>query len=276
MGKNKKWNEILDFVIRYYQEGKFDTRKAISTFHEKTGYGSILHRRKIMAYRIAAAAAGILLLAGIGIGLLQQNRDTVLFASNDSIKTITIADGSKIILAPHSSISYHEDGKTADARSVYLKGKAYFIIRHNSRNPFTVNSDLGLVEDIGTIFQVDETCRDISKVYVASGKVRFSARDRKHSLVLTQDMTAKISRGDPQPHLISSDHSNQTAWATGIFIFDNTPVNKALKEIGDCYQVNLVTSDTTKSISGEFKTRNVNDIISALEDALHITIHIKK
>jgi transmembrane sensor len=276
MGRNKKWNEILDFVVRYYQEGKFDTRKAISTFHEKTGYGSVLHRRKVLTCRIAAAAAGILLLAGIGIGLLQQNRNTVLFASNDSIKTITIADGSEMILAPHSSISYHEGGKTTDTRSVYLKGKAYFIIRHNSRNPFTVHSNLGLVEDMGTAFQVDETCRNISRVYVASGKVRFSGRDRKHSLVLTPNRTAEISRGDPQPHLISSDHSNQTAWATGIFIFDNTPVNKALKEIGDCYQVKLATSDTTKSISGEFKTRNVNDIISALEDALHITIHIKK
>jgi transmembrane sensor len=275
MGRNKKWNEILDFVVRYYQEGKFDTRKAISAFHEKAGYGSVLHRKRTLVCRIAAAA-GILLLVGIGIGLLQQNRDTVLLASNESIKTITIADGSKIILAPHSSISYHEDGKTTDTRSVYLKGKAYFIIRHNSRNPFTVHSDLGIVEDIGTTFQVDETCRDISKVYVTSGKVRLSARDGKHSLVLTQNRAAEISKEDPQPHLISSDHSNQTAWATGIFIFDNTPVNKALKEIGDCYQVNLVTSDTTKSISGEFKTRNVNDIISALEDALHISIHIKK
>jgi transmembrane sensor len=275
MGRNKKWNEILDFVVRYYQEGKFDTRKAISAFHEKTGYGSVLHRKRTLVCRIAAAA-GILLLVGIGIGLLQQNRDTVLLASNESIKTITIADGSKIILAPHSSISYHEDGKTTDTRSVYLKGKAYFIIRHNSRNSFTVHSDLGLVEDIGTTFQVDETCRDISKVYVTSGKVRLSARDGKHSLILTQNRAAEISKEDPQPHLISSDHSNQTAWATGIFIFDNTPVNKALKEIGDCYQVNLVTSDTTRSISGEFKTRNVNDIISALEDALHISIRIKK
>ncbi|MCO6026142.1 FecR domain-containing protein [Prevotella cerevisiae] len=276
MGRNKKWNEILDFVVRYYKEGIFDTRKAISAFHENTGYSPTLHRRKIGIYRIVAAAAGILLLVGIGIGLLQQNRDEILIASNDSIKTLTISDGSKIIIAPHSSISYHKNGKVTNVRSVSLKGKAYFIIMHNSRNPFTVHSDLGLVEDLGTTFQIDETCGNASKVYVTSGKVRFSTRDRKHSLILTTNRTAEISKEYPQPHLIPSSHSNQTAWATGIFIFDNTPINKALKEIGNCYQISLVTSDTTRSISGEFKTKNVNDLINALEDALHIAIRVKK
>ena len=57
-----------------------------------------------------------------------------------------------------------------------------------------------------------------------------------------------------------------------VFRFNNAPVNTALKDISNYYDVPLKASDTTKNISGEFESHNVDEAIDLLQATLNIKI----
>lgn len=57
-----------------------------------------------------------------------------------------------------------------------------------------------------------------------------------------------------------------------VFHFDNTPINISLKEISTHYGIKLAADDTTKMVSGEFESHNVDEAISMLEATLNIKI----
>lgn len=57
-----------------------------------------------------------------------------------------------------------------------------------------------------------------------------------------------------------------------VFFFDNTPVNKALKEISQYYGCELTCNDSTKFVSGEIETKSVSDAINVLEATFNIKI----
>lgn len=66
--------------------------------------------------------------------------------------------------------------------------------------------------------------------------------------------------------------SMQVKDSVKLFHFNNTPVNSALKDISDFYDVQLKANDTTKNISGEFETNNVDEAIDLLQATLNIKI----
>lgn len=262
----------LDYVAKHYKEGAFDVQKAIITFRSLTGETKSLH------YRFMAFAASIIIIIGIfaGYRLFSTDKTNIILASGDSIKTYALQDGSEITLYPHSCISYNKNDMNKSHRSVNLKGKAYFVIHHDSKRPFTVYGDIGMVKVLGTVFQVDELKRDLSVLYVVSGKVDFSSRQNNKGVLLTKGMKAELMCGNHKPQIVSSGNINQTAWATGIFKFHNTPINEALGDLSEYYHVNLVAVDSSESISGEFEATSLNEVKDILESTLNIRIYIKK
>ena len=62
----------LDFVLKHYQEGKFDTQKAINRFNEAHGIVQ-KPRRRVLPWvsGVAAAAAAATMLDTHGINLLR-------------------------------------------------------------------------------------------------------------------------------------------------------------------------------------------------------------
>ena len=90
--------------------------------------------------------------------------------------SITLADGSRVILGPDSRLTVPGDYGTT-ARSVELRGDGYFDVRHDAAKPFTVRVGHAVVEDIGTTFTVESDAGDTTTVSVVSGSVRLRASD---------------------------------------------------------------------------------------------------
>lgn len=234
-----KTNEdrMIDFVAKSYEENRFDPKKALARSQNGSLRRSLsLSKRTVMLKRIAGVAAA----AAVGIFLyLSWLTSWTDYAAYDIAQTFTLPDSSSVTLAPGSTLRLQ---KHKDKRLVQMTGKVYFNVRHDDRAPFRVDAGSGFVKVLGTRFQVDS--RDPISVSVVSGKVLFSAiRSGEEALILTKGQSAVLDPAASKPVEITPKHPNPAAWATGEFIYDNTPLPEVLSELSEYYDVTLVAFD---------------------------------
>lgn len=272
-----KTNEdrMIDFVAKSYEENRFDPKKALARSQNGSLRRSLsLSKRTVMLKRIAGVAAA----AAVGIFLyLSWLTQWTGYAAYDIAQTFTLPDSSSVTLAPGSTLRLQ---KHKDKRLVQMTGKVYFNVRHDDRAPFRVDAGSGFVKVLGTRFQVDS--RDPICVSVVSGKVLFSAiRSGEEALILTKGQSAVLDPAASKPVEITPKHPNPAAWATGEFIYDNTPLPEVLSELSEYYDVTLVAFDAghssgeSRSLSGEFSTSSLQEILNLINSALGTDIQIK-
>lgn len=272
-----KTNEdrMIDFVAKSYEENRFDPKKALARSQNGSLRRSLsLSKRTVMLKRIAGVAAA----AAVGIFLyLLWLTSWTDYAAYDIAQTFTLPDSSSVTLAPGSTLSLQ---KHKDKRLVQMTGKVYFNVRHDDRAPFRVDAGSGFVKVLGTRFQVDS--RDPISVSVVSGKVLFSAiRSGEEALILTKGQSAVLDPAASKPVEITPKHPNPAAWATGEFIYDNTPLPEVLSELSEYYDVTLVAFDAghssgeSRRLSGEFSTSSLQEILNLINSALGTDIQIE-
>ncbi len=272
-----KTNEdrMIDFVAKSYEENRFDPKKALARSQNGSLRRSLsLSKRTVMLKRIAGVATA----AAVGIFLyLPWLTSWTDYAAYDIAQTFTLPDSSSVTLAPGSTLRLQ---KHKDKRLVQMTGKVYFNVRHDDRAPFRVDAGSGFVKVLGTRFQVDS--RDPISVSVVSGKVLFSAiRSGEEALILTKGQSAVLDPAASKPVEITPKHPNPAAWATGEFIYDNTPLPEVLSELSEYYDVTLVAFDAghssgeSRSLSGEFSTSSLQEILNLINSALGTDIQIE-
>lgn len=272
-----KTNEdrMIDFVAKSYEENRFDPKKALARSQNGSLRRSLsLSKRIVMFSRIAGVAAA----AAVGIFLyLSWLTSWTDYAAYDIAQTFTLPDSSSVTLAPGSTLRLQ---KHKDKRLVQMTGKVYFNVRHDDRAPFRVDAGSGFVKVLGTRFQVDS--RDPISVSVVSGKVLFSAiRSGEEALILTKGQSAVLDPAASKPVEITPKHPNPAAWATGEFIYDNTPLPEVLSELSEYYDVTLVAFDAghssgeSRRLSGEFSTSSLQEILNLINSALGTDIQIE-
>lgn len=272
-----KTNEdrMIDFVAKSYEENRFDPKKALARSQNGSLRRSLsLSKRTVMLKRIAGVAAA----AAVGIFLyLSWLTSWTGYAAYDIAQTFTLPDSSSVTLAPGSTLSLQ---KHKDKRLVQMTGKVYFNVRHDDRAPFRVDAGSGFVKVLGTRFQVDS--RDPISVSVVSGKVLFSAiRSGEEAMILTKGQSAVLDPVASKPVEITPKHPNPAAWATGEFIYDNTPLPEVLSELSEYYDVTLVAFDAghssgeSRRLSGEFSTSSLQEILNLINSALGTDIQIE-
>ena len=266
----------LDFVLRHYKEGAFDTQKAIGRFRESQGMRPV--RRRLNFVRIGLSAAAAVLL---GVFLFMNHRSgqwTEVTASSLQ-HGVVLPDGTDVTLTPGSSIRF----RMKDVREVKMDGKVYFDVARDEARPFEIETDGAFVRVLGTEFMVDGSEESVVRVYVDEGKVLFArnrpigallcARNSKtEGVILTEGMAASLEDGDVMPVVDEDADTNAIAWQRGTFVFDQTPLKDVLDCLSDYYHVSFAANDLSKQLSGEFVTDDLDLIIELIESALDVTI----
>ena len=272
-----KTNEdrMIDFVAKSYEENRFDPKKALARSQNGSLHRSLsLSKRTVMLKRIIGIAAAVI----VGIFLYTSWRTSWTdYMAYDIPQTFTLPDSSSVTLAPGATLRLQ---RHKDNRLVQMTGKVYFNVRHDDRAPFRVDAGTGFVKVLGTRFQVDAL--DSTSVSVVSGKVLFTdSRSDGEGLILTKGQSAVLDPAASKPVEITPKHPNPAAWATGEFIYDNTPLPEVLSELSEYYDVTLVAFDAghssgeSRRLSGEFSTSSLQEILNLINSALGTDIQIE-
>ncbi len=219
------------------------------------------HRRLIGVALVAAAAvivAFVTVRRGPGIAPAPSDAPSRVYATAIGQRdSITLADGSRVILGPDSHLLVPLDyGLTS--RIVRLGGDAYFDVRHDARKPFAVQVDRAVIEDIGTTFTVESDAADIMSVSVISGSVRLRVADsspKSGAVLAAGDRGSLTADGLVHvfPHTVPPD---EAAWTTGRLVFHDASLERVAAEIHRWYGVTVHIADS--SLAGRHVTASFN------------------
>lgn len=199
-------------------------------------------RAKVVPLRkILSVAASLLLLVGITTFAYQKFfTDNSLHFANNTLKETIIAlpDGSHIKLAPNALLDFEEkDGQ----RIADLKGEAFFDVKHDNKT-FIVNAGNLNIKVLGTSFTVNASKEDAETVRVATGRVLVASE--KQSVTLTKGEGVTYNNGK-----LIEEKLNHAIDDKKVFVFENTPLETAIKEIEKEMDVRIEIGDGLKDNS---------------------------
>jgi len=135
--------------------------------------------------------------------LIEENNEGLVEQTNNSdiSQTITLSDGSSVLLQPKSKLSYPKIF-TGNERKVYLSGEGFFEISKNPKKPFFVYANEIVTRVVGTSFRI-KAYQDQQnvEVLVRTGKVRVKSNSLisnsvNHEVVLLPNQALRFIRKD--------------------------------------------------------------------------------
>jgi len=242
-------------------------------------------------WRVAAAVL-VLAAAGAVWWRLAPNRSAqmvVAATANGERRTIPLGDGSSALLNGGSRLRYAKSG----GRDVYLEGEAFFEVRHDPRRPFRVYAGGGVVQDVGTTFNVRAYEMGV-EVAVSSGSVTLAAeqhgrcgtdngrsvvgndcwpRRAATALTLTAGQTA-VLEASGAVRRIEQPVDRLTGWVTGDLVLNDVTLTQAALELERAFGARVMVADptlATRRVSARFHRETIVRALDAVVVALGAT-----
>lgn len=225
-------------------------------------------RRGFPAKTIAAAAASILVAAGIWQGpgvVLAWQADYITATGAQTV--VSLPDGSRMIMNTASAVSVDFEGGRRSVR--LLKGEAFFDVVHDAAHPFRVAGDYGEVEVKGTAFSVRTDDMETA-VVLERGLVDVAclcAAGGEAELHPGQTVTASA---DALSEVAGVDAGRALAWRDGRISFDDVPLGRVVAELSRYYRGRVFVTNSRIErlvVSGSYRLDNIEGAIRTLADA---------
>lgn len=289
------WLDLSEDNLRYFtQMQKVFSEAKASTIQPnynadaawskvKKGMSSVKPQAKVIPlykrYAALMAAAAVTLVVGLPLmlyytGILSPETNVAL-ASNEIIgKTYQLTDSSEVVMNRNSVVTYTSKyGKRE--RRVALKGEAFFAVKHITDKPFVVEANGTLIEDIGTSFNVkayDST--NTVEVYVESGLVRFYS-GKSNGITLLAGQTGIYNKTTNTFTIKGDANKNAIAYKTKQFVFVDTPLEVAIKELCLVYDTKIEVANPRLNqckITVSFDNENIDSILEIVAETLGLTV----
>lgn len=208
----------------------------------RTGSGNL--SRKLRMYKVAAIAASILLILGIGSVIYLENmRDErymyVVASGVRCIEPVFLSDGTKVRMGPNSQLIYpkHFEGKTRD---VELRGQAFFDVAQDPERPFTVHTRSMNVTALGTAFEVfNHESENKLETILLNGKVKIDLGEpgatNLKEVFLNPDEMLVYDKQARTMKVKNVNAENYSGWRNGVLSFENERLSMILTRLEPWY-----------------------------------------
>lgn len=280
-------DEQLDQLSRKIDQAEAETDESPSVIHRVPKN----NKKKTGGYRLAVAAAIVLLLSIIGVITFNYRLSNTKTPEAPIFTTVEVgygektllkmSDGSQIRLNSKSSLRYSPEQMSSRRVEVWLEGEGYFEITHNpnGRNrPFIVHTPQGEVRVLGTRFNVKNRNKETS-VVLEQGRVEVAMVDTLNNLTKSRimepgEMTILRSFSED---IVSQriDVGIYTAWIDGRMKLSNTSLQQITESIEMTYGVILKAENNQileQRLSGSIQNPDLQTFINGLEKILNLQI----
>ena len=183
------------------------------------------------AMRVAAVVVPLIAFAALSVTAFRGER-ALEYAAAGAADTISLPDGSDVILYEGSSLRYYADAK---GRHAELDGMARFHVTHDASNPFSVNASDAQVRVLGTTFTVENWAEQSRvRTTVTEGRVAMSAG--KSIVLMTAGEGAEWSHGKL---VKSASGQGRTDLARKSIEFNGANLEQVVSELLTCYHETL-------------------------------------
>jgi transmembrane sensor len=232
--------------------------------------------------RLIALAASVALLVGgvAGWFVLRSPPIQVFETAVGEQRSITLADGSHLDLAPDSHVSARFSRLRRD---VHLeRGQAFFTVAHNAMRPFVVEVNGLTVTAVGTAFDVrigpSTTVVTVSegRINVAPGENAAEAGPGFQREIVRASVGQRVSFSKPAHHfsVATVDPKVAGSWRDGILQFVGEPLEEVVGEVNrySAQKIIVATALQQTRFTGTISPEGIGDWLKALEQIYAIQV----
>lgn len=255
----------VETALAKTRERLFESENPSSTPRVRTISGHRTAGRRSWLIPAAVAAAVVIMAVAVW---QQQHRGTTqqVFRTDAGQRTpVRLVDGTRVVLAPLSRLVVPH-GYGSDVREVELTGEALFAVVHDATHPFRVTTPLGIVEDVGTVFTVQNVAADSVVVRVTEGSVRLRLADGGLDPLTLSAGDAGILAERRLEARRGTVHAADTAWVHGELAFRDAPMADVVAAMHRWYGIRLRVADSV--LAGRHVTASLS--IETADQALKI------
>ena len=270
----KNLKKRIDTKIASGEMLKIITLKERQTPRETVKSRGILRR----AYRYAAVLAGILLISA-GVYFFHQfsTHQTSYATAYGETKTLTLPDGSKVILSANSALTYRNDWHDSEVREVWLNGEAFFAVKPATgpRKFIVYTADLN-VEVLGTKFNVNNR-EGNTRVVLSSGRIKLNVPLLKDttSILMKPGELVEFRQKDHRITRQAVDAERYISWINNEWVFENTPLQEITGTLENYYGITIILLDEElagRTVTTTLPADDPDFILRALSETLNIKI----
>ncbi len=221
-----------------------DVKDAWDSFRMRIGrmHRKVVFRMFAAAAAVAAVFLGIGLYSGskIGVEAAESMRWREVFVMNGQQRSLTLPDGSEVIVGGGSRLMYPEQflGKE---RNVYFSGVGLFDVTSDERKPFIVNVDGTNIAVTGTKFNIKAYQEDGQQtVTLMEGKVDVTFDGSETPLHLTSGKAAFFDRVTGEIGLYDLAESKYPAWYKGEFDAYHSSFRQVAMDLERIFDVRII------------------------------------
>lgn len=173
---------------------------------------------------------------------------------------VRLGDGSVIRLGPGSRVR-NVDGS---ARAVVLEGEAFFSIASNPAQPFRVTTAAGTARVLGTRFHLTAQLDEL-RLVVVEGTVALGTATEEVQVGAGQ--AASIIEGRPGPVTAAPPIEEAAAWLEGFIIFQDTPLELAIREVEQRYGAEVAVEDAVlldRTLTMWFTSKSLDEVMTVI------------
>lgn len=238
-----------------------------------------IRRRRTIRWSGAAVLMALIGWAGIHF-FLGNGRMITLTSSQAGIKTVILPDSSSVVLNASSELRWSRDFGRNGRREVWLKGEAFFNVRHDrpvavTAAPFIVHAQDLEIAVLGTRFNVTNGS-GFTNVILDKGrvKVRVEGGDRD-ATDLEPGELLRYTVADHRVAVRKVMASLYTSWKDQKMTLDKVPMSKLAEMIQDVYGDSVSFSDpqlASFKVSGTLQVTSEDALLKTLAFVLDISI----
>jgi len=212
--------------------------------------------------RLSVAASFIIAVMFAGIALIGNKQIT----GGSGITQVELPDGSEVLLQEKSSIAFNEITWAFDREVELTRGKAFFKVEEGKK--FTVETDRGEVEVLGTSFEVDLSSGGL-RVACKTGKVR--VRDQQNEIDLLPGDLITIAEKNAEIGKVAPESID--SWTRGDFNFENIKVSEVLDIVASQkgYSIEFLSQDDLL-YTGQF---NMQQPVEEILEIICLPVNLK-
>ena len=237
-------------------------------------------RRRYGAWITAAAAATV----GFTLWHVARSTDPVpdvavaardFLTAADETAMVRLDDGSVVRLGPESRLTTPATHSVeSPSRQVTLEGEAFFSIAEDESRPFVVTTAAGSVRVLGTRFHLAAQADELA-VVVVEGRVALAGRNQEVEVGAGQ--ATRLVRGIAQPVADAPRVEEVADWLHDFLIFHDTPLEVAMREIGERYGAEVDIGDPAlneRTLTMWFNGKSLEEVMTVVCSVIdaHCTI----
>ena len=237
------WREIREEASSYTPDTAFYWQQLESRMSQENKAPKVV---SIWKFRMAVAAASILLIISLTFSFLYTGGDRAVYSNKLSYSALS---GKSRIVLPDSSVVWLNSGSLlvydkhfrGKRRLLFLNGEARFQVAKDPTKPFLVKTAHMTVKALGTVFNLNAySDQDVTIATLEEGKIQvYPCLKQDTSLILSPDEQIIYNHRLETLALNTVDAGRVMQWTDGYLIFQTASFDQIVKTIERKFDVTI-------------------------------------